>query len=348
MYANTGAGTYEKAVDMAIRTASKRAKLAGEGEKRAEWGVSTVIMNKRGNPCPKCLPFCGKILIDDVWSGGSKDAVDPETKKKYPTMSYAIECGLYHPRCKDSHKTYFPGITSAEEGWNKKELEEIGLKSKQEAKQQYAKRQVEKFERLAKYSLDDDNQKKYGAKKEQWESVQNKYSGKYLETSEDFDIMEANTNLTAVMAKRIPDASERSKVINEAIRAKRPVYAEDLRSAYGNVKKKEGCMDVCIHGSSYYTVYEHKYAIDTETLAYIISGRKEFNGDDIRLLSCDTGKTDKYGNCVAQELADKLKVRVYAPIDILNIHPDGRLTVGKEYLREEDGFKWFEPRKRDK
>ena len=95
VYANTGAGTYEKAVDMAtkdmlsrgltcveyangarhtladyadmaIRTASKRAYLQGEGEKRQEWGIATVIMVKRGNPCPKCLPFVGKVLIDDV------------------------------------------------------------------------------------------------------------------------------------------------------------------------------------------------------------------------------------------------------------------------------------------
>ncbi len=95
VYANTGAGTYEKAVDMAtkdmlsrglncvvyangarhtladyadmaLRTAGKRAYLQGEGEKRQEWGISTVIVNKRGNPCPKCLPFCGKVLIDDV------------------------------------------------------------------------------------------------------------------------------------------------------------------------------------------------------------------------------------------------------------------------------------------
>lgn len=137
VYANTGAGTYEKAVDMAakdmltsglncveyangarhtlkdyadmaIRTSSKRAYLQGEGAKRQEWGISTVIMNKRGNPCPKCLPFCGKVLIDDVWSGGRSDGIDPETGKKYPTMSYAISQGLYHPRCKDSHTTYFP------------------------------------------------------------------------------------------------------------------------------------------------------------------------------------------------------------------------------------------------
>lgn len=125
VYANTGAGTYEKAVDMAardflaaglnciqyangarhtisdyadmaVRTASKRAYLQGEGEKRQEWGIATVIVNKRGNPCPKCLPFVGKVLIDDVWSGGPKDGVDPETGKKYPLMSKAIEYGLYH------------------------------------------------------------------------------------------------------------------------------------------------------------------------------------------------------------------------------------------------------------
>ena len=119
VYANTGAGTYEKAVDMAVRdmlaaglncveyangarhtlknyagmalrTASKRAYLQGEGVMRQSWGISTVIMNKRGNPCPKCLPFCGKILIDDVWSGGTaRDG-------PYPLMSSAIAEGLYH------------------------------------------------------------------------------------------------------------------------------------------------------------------------------------------------------------------------------------------------------------
>ena len=89
VYANTGAGTYEKAVD--IQTASKRAYLTGEGEMRQSWGISTVIMNKRANACPKCLPFVGKVLIDDVWSGG--DASDGN----YPLMSSAIAAGLYHP-----------------------------------------------------------------------------------------------------------------------------------------------------------------------------------------------------------------------------------------------------------
>lgn len=195
VYANTGAGTYEKAVDMAtkdmlaaglncivyangarhtlsdyadmaIRTASKRAYLQGEGEKRQEWGIATVIVNKRGNPCPKCLPFCGKVLIDDVWSGGSKD------DGPYPLMSKAIEAGLYHPRCKDSHTTYFPGISTADDIWTQEELEAIGQANKQEAKRQYAERQVEKYGRLAEYSLDKENQKKYTQKKKRGNPLQ--------------------------------------------------------------------------------------------------------------------------------------------------------------------------------
>lgn len=196
VYANTGAGTYEKAVDMAtkdflaaglncveykngarhtlsdyadmaVRTASKRAYLQGEGTMRKEWGIHTVIVNKRGNPCPKCLPFCGKVLIDDVWSGGSsKDG-------KYPLMSHAIERGLYHPRCKDIHTTYFPGISTADDKWTEKELQDIGIYAKKEARQQYAERQQQKYGRLSRYSLDEENQRTYAGKEKQWKKITN-------------------------------------------------------------------------------------------------------------------------------------------------------------------------------
>lgn len=192
VYANTGAGTYEKAVDMAtkdmlssglncveyengarhtlkdyadmaIRTASKRAYLQGEGTKRQEWGISTVIVNKRGNPCPKCLPFCGKVLIDDVWSGGSRD------DGPYPLMSAAVAAGLYHPRCKDSHTTYFEGISTPPKGkYTRREINRIESDYRKEQKQQYAKRQAEKFERLAKFSLDRENKHRYYEKYREW------------------------------------------------------------------------------------------------------------------------------------------------------------------------------------
>lgn len=199
VYANTGAGTYEKAVDMAtkdmlsrglscveyangarhtladyadmaIRTACKRAYLQGEGEVRKEWGIATVIMNKRGNPCPKCLPWVGKVLIDDVWSGGSKK------DKNYPLMSYAISKGLYHPRCRDSHTTYFPGISTADDIWTEEELEAVGQRSRQEAGQQYTERQEKKYDRLVKFSLDEENKKKYEVKHTLWKNKCSTYT----------------------------------------------------------------------------------------------------------------------------------------------------------------------------
>jgi len=194
VYANTGAGTYEKAVDMAtkdflsaglnciqytngarhtiadyadmaIRTASKRAYLQGEGEMRQQWGMHLVIMNKRGSPCPKCLPFVGKILIDDMWSGGSsKDG-------KYPLMSSAIAAGLYHPRCKDSHTTYFPGITKVDPKYNKQEISDLEEQARQEARQQYAERQEKRFGRLTDFSLDPENRQRYEQKQKEWKHV---------------------------------------------------------------------------------------------------------------------------------------------------------------------------------
>lgn len=119
-----------------------------------------------------------------------------------------------------------------------------------------------------------------------------------------------------------------------------------LRKAYKKVDIKEGCQYIVLHGSPYYTEYEKKYILNTETLSYIISGRRNYNAENIRLLSCSTGKADKYGNCVAQDLADFLRVDVYAPIDVLNIHSDGKLTVGRQRLSEEEGFRWFHSKRK--
>lgn len=200
VYANTGAATYETAVDMAtkdflkaglnciqyangarhtiadyadmaIRTASKRAYLQGEGVKRQEWGVHTVIINKRGSgcPCPLCVPFVGKVMVDDVWSGGTRKEA---SETGYKLLSEAIAAGLYHPRCRDSHTTYFPGISTPPDGkFTKQELKKIKKKNKQESRQQYAERQVKQYGRLADFSLDPENQEKYEQKQKEWKHV---------------------------------------------------------------------------------------------------------------------------------------------------------------------------------
>lgn len=161
-YSNGAVHNIVSYADMAVRTASKRAYLMGEGQKRQEWGISTVILNKRFNACPLCMPFEGKVLIDDVWSGGtSKDG-------PYPLMSSAMAAGLYHPNCKDKHSTYFEGISSKPESRYYEEKPVIKERQLIENKLNHAKRQVKSYNRLAKNSLDAENQETYRARATEW------------------------------------------------------------------------------------------------------------------------------------------------------------------------------------
>lgn len=204
VYFNTGAGTYEKAVDMAtkdflsrgincvqykngarvniasyagmaLRTANTRAYLQGEGEKRKEWGISTVVVHKRGLPCSKCAKWIGKILIDDVWSGG-KASDGP-----YLLMSQAIAGGLYHPNCNDGHSTYYPGISKEPEKVTKKEMKQAIIAEKQESRDKLIQRNVDKFDRLSNYSLDEENKKKYATRTNQWNNIKEFSNGINIE-----------------------------------------------------------------------------------------------------------------------------------------------------------------------
>lgn len=188
---NTGAVTYEKAVDiackdmlnaglncveykngarhtlsdyadMAVKTANKRAYLRGEGEKRAEWGVSLVVVNSRQGGCPDCAKYIGKVFIDDVYSNGKK------SDGNYPLLSTAIKNGLFHPRCKDSTSTYYPELDDLDAPLSEDEIKELDRQREIEEKQQYAQRQAERFDRRAEYSLDEDNKRIAQTRADEW------------------------------------------------------------------------------------------------------------------------------------------------------------------------------------
>lgn len=177
-YKNGARHTLSDYADMAIKTANKRAYLQGEGEKRKEWGIHTVILNKRTCPCEKCLPFVGKVFIDDVWSGGSSTGISNKSSISYPLLSEAIRQGLYHPRCKDHHTTYFEGISTPPENsqYTKEELNELVHKQINEQKATQARNQAEKCERISKYSLDEENKRVYKARAEQWREKAGSFS----------------------------------------------------------------------------------------------------------------------------------------------------------------------------
>ena len=198
-YYNTGAGTLPQCVDMAtkdflakgidcieykngarvgidsyarmaIRTATTRAYLLGESAKRDEWGISTVIVNKRGVACPKCLQYVGRVFYDDVW--GSAPIPSPEI---YPRLSEAMAGGLYHPNCKDTHTTFFEGVTTPPKPMTAAEKKEASRVYNLEQQQRYNERQIRKYKRLYNGSVDPENRDRYYKKLSAWQDTQKQF-----------------------------------------------------------------------------------------------------------------------------------------------------------------------------
>lgn len=307
VYANTGAGTYRKAVDMAtrdflragldcveysngsrhtledyadmaIKTANKRAYLQGEGSMRDEWGIPTVIMNKRNCPCPRCAPFVGKVFIDDVWSGGDKSGISPVTGVKYPLMSEAIARGLYHPRCKDVHSTYFEGISTPPEGsrYTADELDEMAQQYEAQQKQGYCERQKKRYDRMSRYSLDEDNQRIYGArakafgeKAEQFGKVAKAFE-KPVEKSGESGIIESGSDSVALENQRL--GRNKSTLVNKTY-IDSGEYKRKWDNAIENQKVSKTLYDCAKkalkHRSG--TVFEDMYWINSDTGEIILS-----------------------------------------------------------------------------
>lgn len=113
-YSNGARHNIKEYAQMAVRTAETRAMLMGEGKARQELGETLVQITKHGTACPLCVPFENKVLIDDVYSGGtwenSKEAYEKVPKAKRAAvrfMSEAMKEGLYHPRCRHGLGTFY-------------------------------------------------------------------------------------------------------------------------------------------------------------------------------------------------------------------------------------------------
>lgn len=221
VYLNTGVGTLSQAVDMAskdflsrgiscieyangarvgidvysrmaLRTAQTRAYLQGESGKRDEWGVNTVIVNRRGVACPKCLRYVGKVFYDDVW--GNLPVPSPA---KYPKLSDAIAGGLYHPNCKDVHTTYFEDISDPPKPMTQKEIGEANRVYELEQRQRYNERMIRKYKRLSMGSVDPENVLKYKEKLAYWQETQKEF------ISKNSDVLKRRSELEKIF--KLPD-----------------------------------------------------------------------------------------------------------------------------------------------
>lgn len=153
--------------EMALRTASQRATFLGEGKKRDEWGIYTVVMSTHANCSNLCLPFQGTVMIDDVYTSISKEQAQQLAKEtSYTLLSEAMREGAFHPNCRHTLATYFPGITQLPAPVNE-ETAKVNYRAEQQ--QRYMERMIRRYKRLEVGSIDEANQAKYGAKVLEWQ-----------------------------------------------------------------------------------------------------------------------------------------------------------------------------------
>lgn len=152
--------------EVCLRSSSKKAYHTGEGARAAEWGEYLVQVTVHGSTCPKCAPWQGRVLIDDVYAGGKSDG-------KHALLSEAMAEGLYHPNCRHTHGVYFDGISYAPlETGNAEQDEEM---YKAEQKQRYLERKIREWKRVKEGSVDDVERRKAEFKVKQWQAIMRKH-----------------------------------------------------------------------------------------------------------------------------------------------------------------------------
>lgn len=225
--------------EMALRTAEKRSYIQGEAKMRDEYGLGLVIVNRRGNACPKCMKFVGKIFNDDVYGSAP---IDP----RFPLLSEAIAGGLYHPNCKDVHTTYFEGITTEYPAPTKAEMENAEKQYLLEQQQRFNERQIRKYKRLADGTLDENEQKSYN-------ELVRKYQAKQRKLIEENPTLRRKYWRESVLGKvkpdtktfEIPELPEEPKKIRKKKAApaveEKPVEKKIIKlSDFKNVEVKDG------------------------------------------------------------------------------------------------------------
>jgi hypothetical protein len=98
----------ESYTEMATRTATGRAHLAGTLDRYQETGVDLVIVSDSPQECGLCRPFEGKILS---LSGRPPRAGEIEGHTYAGTHADAIAAGLHHPNCTHRVSAFTPGLT---------------------------------------------------------------------------------------------------------------------------------------------------------------------------------------------------------------------------------------------
>lgn len=136
--------------EMALRTCATRAMLMGEARQRERMGIDTVLVSQYGACSDTCLPWQGRVYIDDVFQDyhgprGSSFGVS-RNGRQYMLLSVAIKGGLFHPNCRHTITTWIEGVSRMPKPMDPAQIEKV---SKLEQQQRRMELEVRKAKREA-------------------------------------------------------------------------------------------------------------------------------------------------------------------------------------------------------
>lgn len=151
--------------EMALRTCNTRAMLMGEAKQRERMGIDTVLVSQYGACSDTCLPWQGRVYIDDVFQtyNGPRTGSFGISRngRQYMLLSVAIKGGLFHPNCRHTITTWIEGVSTMPKPMDAKEIERV---NKLEKTQRALERKVRKAKRQAEGLTDPEAQKAAKAK----------------------------------------------------------------------------------------------------------------------------------------------------------------------------------------
>ena len=119
---------------------------------------------------------------------------------------------------------------------------------------------------------------------------------------------------------------------------------DPLNENVKRIKPLKTYFDVAMHGSQTAVGFgSEETNMSPRLLASVIRHSNGWDGQKVRLLSCNTGKRIENDYCFAEELANALGVKVKAPTDVLYIPPNGEMYVGDS---GEGYFETYKPNER--
>lgn len=126
----------ESYAEMAVRSATMRASLAGHMDTLHENGLDLVIVSANGSPCELCQPWEGEVL-----------SISGDTPG-YQTVSDCEAAGWGHPGCRHTLSAYQEGVTRPYPDKSEQELADEAQRYADNQKLRYIERKIRESKRM--------------------------------------------------------------------------------------------------------------------------------------------------------------------------------------------------------